>query len=202
MSAHNHRRGTHLPTAPRQATARLRRLAAALAAFTCALLAPTAIAPGRLDDERGPGRWRSTRRARPGVGRWHGGLADHLDRARRCPGRSNRGPCSWTARWRSAGPPPRPPHNQRLDAGGSHIRSRLPSWATTGVVGAFVVGAGGYVGAVLDVQPEPGILALCLGDSRYPCVVQPHTTGLVAGRGRASSACAQAPVRQCQGRPG
>ena len=45
MSGHNHRRGTHLRTAPRQASAHLRRLAAALAAFTCALLASTAIAP-------------------------------------------------------------------------------------------------------------------------------------------------------------
>jgi len=45
MSAHHPRRGPRLRTAPRQATARLGRLAAALAAFTFALLASTTIAP-------------------------------------------------------------------------------------------------------------------------------------------------------------
>ena len=45
MSAHHHRRGTHLRAAPRQASARLRRLTAALAALICALLASTAIVP-------------------------------------------------------------------------------------------------------------------------------------------------------------
>jgi len=29
------------------------------------------------------------------------------------------------------------------------------------------------------VQPDRGILALCLGDSRYRCVVQPQATGSV-----------------------
>ena len=45
MSAHHSRRGPHLRAAPWQAAARLGRLAAALAAFTCALLASTAMAP-------------------------------------------------------------------------------------------------------------------------------------------------------------
>jgi hypothetical protein len=44
MSAHHPRQGPHLRTAPRQATARLGRLAVALGALTCALLASTAIA--------------------------------------------------------------------------------------------------------------------------------------------------------------
>ena len=45
MSAHRPRRGPRLHTAAGQATARLRRLAAALAAFTFTLLASAAIAP-------------------------------------------------------------------------------------------------------------------------------------------------------------
>ena len=45
MSAPIPRRGSHPLTAARQAAARLRRLAAALAALTCALLASAAIVP-------------------------------------------------------------------------------------------------------------------------------------------------------------
>ena len=45
MSASRPRRGPHPHTAARQAAARLRRLAAALAALTCALLASAAIIP-------------------------------------------------------------------------------------------------------------------------------------------------------------
>jgi len=45
MSAYRPRRGPHPRTATRQAAARLRRLAAALAALTCALLASAAIVP-------------------------------------------------------------------------------------------------------------------------------------------------------------
>src|SRR5215470_416509 len=45
MSAPRPRRGPHPHTATRQAAARLRRLAAALAALTCALLASAAIIP-------------------------------------------------------------------------------------------------------------------------------------------------------------
>ena len=45
MSAHRPRRGPHMRTATRQTAARARRLAAALAALTCALLASAAIIP-------------------------------------------------------------------------------------------------------------------------------------------------------------
>jgi hypothetical protein len=45
MSAHNPHRGPHPRTAARQAAARLRRLAAALAAVICAVLASAAIVP-------------------------------------------------------------------------------------------------------------------------------------------------------------
>ena len=45
MSTHHPHRGPRLRTAPRQATARLGRLAAALAALTFALLASAAIVP-------------------------------------------------------------------------------------------------------------------------------------------------------------
>ena len=45
MFAHRPRRGPHPRTAARQAAARLRRLAAALAALTCALLASAAVVP-------------------------------------------------------------------------------------------------------------------------------------------------------------
>jgi hypothetical protein len=45
MSAYRPRRGPHPLTATRQAAVRLRRLAAALAALTCALLASAAIVP-------------------------------------------------------------------------------------------------------------------------------------------------------------
>ena len=45
MSAHHPRRGPHPRTAARQAAARLRRLAAALAAVICAVLASAAIVP-------------------------------------------------------------------------------------------------------------------------------------------------------------
>ena len=43
MYTHTPRRGPHPRTAARQATARLRRLAAALAALTCAVLAAAAV---------------------------------------------------------------------------------------------------------------------------------------------------------------
>ena len=45
MSAHRPRRGPHPHTAAGQAAARLRRIAAALAAVTCTLLASAAIMP-------------------------------------------------------------------------------------------------------------------------------------------------------------
>ena len=45
MSAHHPHRGPHPRTAVRQAAARLRRLAAALAAVICAVLASAAIVP-------------------------------------------------------------------------------------------------------------------------------------------------------------
>ncbi len=45
MLAHLPRQGTHPPAAARQAGARLRRLAAVLAAVTCGLLASAAIVP-------------------------------------------------------------------------------------------------------------------------------------------------------------
>ena len=45
MSAHRSLRGPHPRAAARQAAARLRRLAAALAAVTCTLLASAAIMP-------------------------------------------------------------------------------------------------------------------------------------------------------------
>ena len=56
------RRGSHLRTAARQATARLRWFAAALAAVTCALLV-SAIVPAASAAERS-----GTRQAGP---RWH-----------------------------------------------------------------------------------------------------------------------------------
>ena len=91
MSAHLPRRETHPRTAARQAAVRLRRLAAALAALTCGLLASAAIVPAASahDPDPGPGgAYGPGRAGRPrDHRRRHGGLADHLDRAGRRPGR-------------------------------------------------------------------------------------------------------------------
>ena len=95
MYTHIPRRGSHPRTAARQAAARLRRLAAALAAITCAVLAAAAVPaasahtlvrdpPGGAPAAAGPGPSRRSGHQR------HGGLADHLDRARRGPDRGHR----------------------------------------------------------------------------------------------------------------
>ena len=107
MTAHLSRRETHPRSIVRQAAARLRRLAVALTAAACGLLASALVHPGclRADDGRStpePGRGRRTYSLHPAARqrrrgpRRHGGLADYLDRRRRRPGRGHRG--------RAAGP--------------------------------------------------------------------------------------------------
>ena len=93
------RRGTHPRLTALRAGARLRRLAAVLAAATCALLAsavtiPTAFAllppaPGGQFGTTRPAPVPATTAPR-GHRRRYGGLADHLDRARRRPDRGRR----------------------------------------------------------------------------------------------------------------
>ena len=87
---------SQLRTAARQAAARPRRLAAALAAVTCALLA-SAIVPAASAADTGPGPARrgpagtGSGACRPGRHRGrHARLADHPDRGRRRPGHGHR----------------------------------------------------------------------------------------------------------------
>ena len=112
MFARIPQRGTHPAHRPAAAAARLRRLAAALAAVTCTLLASAAVMPAAWAVIRDPapaGRAAQAPAGRRGHRGRHARLADHPDRARRRPGRGHRGRPCWTGRGPPAGQPPRYP---------------------------------------------------------------------------------------------
>jgi hypothetical protein len=115
MFAHLHRRETHPPAAARSAAKHW--LAAALAAVYLRPAGINGLHPRclrRHDPDPGPGRrlrGHPARARRPrGHRRRHGRLADHLDRARRRPGRS----CRSGAPGSGAGRPPGHLRNHRM----------------------------------------------------------------------------------------